>query len=332
MRILVAIIGRMGSTRLPGKSLLALGASTPLSILAESAAKVWGNSAVYVLTSSDPSDDAIASLCASNGYNCLRGHPQYILDRLIMLSRACPDYDYILPVGTDCPLTDFEFFQYLFSYLPRLPPERQPLLYTSYFPATFPSGIEPTLISTGVLNTVDINALCDADREHFCNHLLISPNRSRVVNLRLPVDLSFANLSLDCADDYRFLSRVFSQAGDFVPHLPHFISVILNAPNLLYYFLKRSIPVSPNAFLASPGMHSSIQGRFEHELSKAFEYLRRRQFELGALALADTAKSLMSLSSCDDINQICVEVPSSYSTLIDRLSNVQRLQGHNNDL
>ena len=147
MKTAIAIIGRMSSSRLPGKSLISLPRLSPLEILCTSGTRSWSKKDLFILTSNLACDDPIANFAKENTFNVHRGHPSYVLDRLVSLANTLEDYDYIIPAGTDCPLADWELYKHIADSIDKKNFTIKPKLFTSYFPSTFPSGIEPIFLS-----------------------------------------------------------------------------------------------------------------------------------------------------------------------------------------
>ncbi len=61
--------------------------------------------AIVVATTTEASDDAIATLAARAGFACHRGHPTDLLDRHFQAARAA-SADVVVKIPSDCPLID----------------------------------------------------------------------------------------------------------------------------------------------------------------------------------------------------------------------------------
>src|SRR5262245_45424579 len=96
----------MGSSRLPGKVLATLGASTVLEHCLSRAAAVPGVDSVCLATSWLAIDDPIAEVAARRpGVQVFRGHETDVLSRYAGAARETKA-DVILRVTCDCPLID----------------------------------------------------------------------------------------------------------------------------------------------------------------------------------------------------------------------------------
>lgn len=102
----VAIIqGRMGSSRLPGKVLLDIAGKPMLQHVIERTRRARTLDAVVVATSSDPSDDPIASFCADMDVPCSRGSLHDVLDRYYQAAKE-HNAGGIVRITADCPMID----------------------------------------------------------------------------------------------------------------------------------------------------------------------------------------------------------------------------------
>ena len=105
MTVAVVIQARMGSSRLPGKSLMTLGDRPVLAWTVQRALRAPGVDEVVVATSDGPEDDAIQDECSTLGVGCVRGSSADVLDRY----RAALDAtsaEVIVRLTADCPFID----------------------------------------------------------------------------------------------------------------------------------------------------------------------------------------------------------------------------------
>src|SRR5882757_8085426 len=104
----VAIIqARMGSRRLPGKSLAEIEKRPMLWHVIDRVKRAKLIDRVVVATSTSASDDAIAIMCRENGVPCHRGSENDVLDRYYAAARA-ESAAQVVRITADCPLIDPE--------------------------------------------------------------------------------------------------------------------------------------------------------------------------------------------------------------------------------
>src|SRR3990172_6855586 len=94
---------RMGSTRLPGKTLKEIAGKSLLEILLERLKNVSQASDLCVLTTKKEADDAIANVCAKKNIFCFRGPDEDVLLRYYLCAQTRKP-DCIVRITGDCPL------------------------------------------------------------------------------------------------------------------------------------------------------------------------------------------------------------------------------------
>ena len=100
---IAGIQARMGSTRLPGKSLVDLAGKPMLQRVYERVAAAKKMTQVVVLTSTSAADDELARFCKQAKIPCRRGPEQDVMRRYLDLADEFKP-DYIVRVTGDCPL------------------------------------------------------------------------------------------------------------------------------------------------------------------------------------------------------------------------------------
>ena len=102
----VAIIqARMGSTRLPGKVMMAIGGQPLLTYLVRRILKARTLDEVVVATTQDARDDVIVDECEGRGIPCFRGSEPDVLGRYVEAARAW-NAGIVVRVTADNPFTD----------------------------------------------------------------------------------------------------------------------------------------------------------------------------------------------------------------------------------
>ena len=105
--IVAVIQARMGSRRLPGKSLAEIEGRPMLWHVIERVKRATLIDRVVVATSTNPSDDAIEQMCRENDVPCYRGSENDVLDRFYLAARAEKASE-LVRITADCPLIDPE--------------------------------------------------------------------------------------------------------------------------------------------------------------------------------------------------------------------------------
>src|ERR1700748_620372 len=105
MTVLIVIQARTASTRLPGKVLLPAAGRPLLAHMLDRVRAAQRPARLVVATTTDPSDDAIVSLCGSLGGDHFRGATLDCLDRHYQAALHT-GASAVVKIPSDCPLID----------------------------------------------------------------------------------------------------------------------------------------------------------------------------------------------------------------------------------
>jgi spore coat polysaccharide biosynthesis protein SpsF len=170
MKTIAIIQARYGSSRLPGKVLLHIRDKPMLTWVAERTRCSRYVDEVVIATTTDTADDAVAAMCAKNGYLCYRGDLFDVLDRYYQTARTF-GADVIVRITADCPLIDPDeidhtveaFLQNDADFAAnRLPPPYQ---------RTYPIGLDTEVCSFAALERAWQYAEKPYQREHVMPYL-----------------------------------------------------------------------------------------------------------------------------------------------------------------
>src|SRR5262245_57932673 len=206
-RVITVIQARSGSTRLPGKVLLPLGAATVLGCMLARVRRAEYAGTVMVATTTDPADDDIARQATGAGALVFRGHPTDLLDRHYQAARLL-GADLVVKIPSDCPLIDPAVIDRVLAHH-----VAQPADYTSNLhPQSYPDGNDVEVCTFAVLESAWRYATRPLDREHTTPFLWDPPGRFRVANVvwETGQDLSRSHrVVLDYAEDYEVIRAVY---------------------------------------------------------------------------------------------------------------------------
>ena len=88
MRIVLIIQARMGSSRLPGKSMLPLAGNPLVSAILERVKRVQNINNIVLATSHKGEDDVLAKLAFDNGVETFRGSENDLVDRYYQCAKS----------------------------------------------------------------------------------------------------------------------------------------------------------------------------------------------------------------------------------------------------
>ena len=105
MKIVAIVQARMGSTRLPGKTLKLIQEKPILQILVERLMKATRLDKIIIATTNNPLDKQIVTFCKHNKLNFFCGSEDDVLDRYYKCAKLNSAKN-IVRVTSDCPLID----------------------------------------------------------------------------------------------------------------------------------------------------------------------------------------------------------------------------------
>jgi spore coat polysaccharide biosynthesis protein SpsF len=206
----VAIIqARIGSTRLPGKVLLPLLGEPVLTHVVRRVGRASSVDAVVVATTTRPEDDAIVELGVGQGWLVERGSEMDLLERYLVAART-HDADRVIRITSDCPLIDPAVIDDVVGALAATGADYAS---NTLEPRTFPRGLDVEAMTRSALETADRGDHDPASREHATPYIYRHPELFRLTRVPLPVDLSGHRWTVDTAEDYELVRRIFEALG-----------------------------------------------------------------------------------------------------------------------
>lgn len=207
-RVVAIVEARMGSSRLPGKSLKTILGKPVLELLLERLCRATTLDEVVVATTVLPEDDAIEALCRRLSLQCFRGSSEDVLDR-VARAAAWARAEVIIEITGDCPLTcpevvDEAVKRFLIGDIDYL----SNLLIQTY----------PQAVDVRVFRAVDLQEINEclagndpALREHVSLYFEEHPERYRlhVMEAPPPYHRPEWRLDLDYPEDLVLLTKIF---------------------------------------------------------------------------------------------------------------------------
>ncbi|MDD3146106.1 MAG: glycosyltransferase family protein [Candidatus Riflebacteria bacterium] len=228
----VVIQARMGSTRLPGKTLLPLGGRPVIEHVIRRSSAAMLVDRVVVATTDQSEDDQVADWCNRHAIHCIRGSSADVLARYLKAISEFPCSN-VIRITADCPLIDPGIIDALLCLH-----AGQGCDYTAnVIPPTFPIGFDAEVIRAETLQQLDGSASLTSHREHVT--LFIRENLARFKTANLSFGQNFENvrLTLDRDADFQLLARVFAhfassselfsfyQVMDFLSQNPELVAI-----------------------------------------------------------------------------------------------------------
>jgi glutamate-1-semialdehyde aminotransferase/spore coat polysaccharide biosynthesis protein SpsF (cytidylyltransferase family)/predicted dehydrogenase len=201
----VAIIqARMGSSRLPGKSLADIEGRPMLVRVIERAKRARLVDRVVVATTTAPVDDVIEKLCRENDVRCYRGSENDVLDRFYAAARA-EKASQIVRITADCPLIDPEVIDRVVKRF-----QRGDVDYASNaMVRSYPDGLDTEVFSFSALERAWHEARKTSEREHVTPYLRSEKFRTANVENDSTSMYQHYRWTVDELEDLEFIRSVY---------------------------------------------------------------------------------------------------------------------------
>jgi spore coat polysaccharide biosynthesis protein SpsF (cytidylyltransferase family) len=200
------IQARMGSTRLSGKVMLEISGKPVLWHVINRVSKSKLIDGLVVATTINKEDDIIEKFCNQNSIPVFRGSEDDVLDRYYQCARKFGIKN-IVRITADCPLHD--------PLVIDLVIERYRLGNCDYVsnadPPTYPDGIDVEVLSFDVLEKAWRNASLISEREHVTPYIRKHSDLFRINNVANEEDLSTYRWTLDQAEDFEFIQKIYKK-------------------------------------------------------------------------------------------------------------------------
>lgn len=230
-RIIGTIEARMGSSRLPGKTMTPIHGSMPLLecvVRRFRACRTLDD--VVVATTVEAGDDVIAEWCGRAGVAVFRGSEDNVLDRVAGAARH-HGAEAIVQMGADSAYLDFELIDQLvdlyrgggYDYV------------CNDLTLTWPLGIYGHVVTVAALAGVAGRPdLSDADRSDVVRYIFERPDAFRLLNIEAPPDLHVPRLRLtiDYPEDLEQARAVYARLGGHLFTTPQIIALYRDDPAL----------------------------------------------------------------------------------------------------
>ena len=207
--MLAAIVqARMGSSRLPGKTLMEVSGKPLLQRLVERVKASSFLDDVIVATTTKTQDDAIVDFAQKVGLKYYRGSEEDVLDRVYQAALQY-NVDHIVRVTPDCPLLDPRVVdEVIEAYM-----SGEYDYVTNTLRYTYPDGLDVEVFSFSVLERAWAEAQLPSEREHVTSYIRNS-GHFRLFNIENQTDLSHLRWSVDTEADLALVGAIYGWLGD----------------------------------------------------------------------------------------------------------------------
>ncbi|HNT60580.1 MAG TPA: glycosyltransferase family protein [Candidatus Bilamarchaeaceae archaeon] len=202
MKTVIIIQARMGSARLPGKSLMEIEGKPLIWHVVERAKHSKEANKVVLATTMEKIDDGLAEFAKKNGVKCFRGSLEDVLDRYYHAAKEA-NADVVIRVTGDCPLVD----PFLVDEAVRIF-KRGKYDYVGNGQEPWMDGFDVEVFSFKALEDAWKNAIMASEREHVTPYI---KNNSKNRKFYMKNDPRFDGIqcSVDRREDLEFVRAIY---------------------------------------------------------------------------------------------------------------------------
>jgi spore coat polysaccharide biosynthesis protein SpsF len=211
LRTVAIIQARMGSTRLPGKVMKDLCGKSVLEHVIRRVRACRLLDDVIIATTTSPPDNVIVAESKQCGAKWFRGSEEDVLDRYYQAARQFTA-DVVVRITSDCPLFDPELLDKMIQKFRSENSSHRNLDYLSNtIKRTFPLGLDAEVFTWNTLEYAHLHARNQYEREHVTPYIYEHPERFSIHSFEGDEDLSCHRWTLDTEDDFKLISKIYSE-------------------------------------------------------------------------------------------------------------------------
>ncbi len=203
MKHLIIIQARMGSSRLPGKSLSLLKGKPSLLHLSESLLQAFQKESILVATTEKSKDDPICLLCENAGLQYYRGDEEHVALRFYAALNIYKPVFFVRLNG-DSPLFDYRILRGAIDN------NSNSDIITTVSDKPYPSGMNFEIIRTSVFLNAYPRFSTQPQREHVTKFFYEHPGNLKFTRLVSPVENSSRyKFTIDTREDLLRITKIF---------------------------------------------------------------------------------------------------------------------------
>ncbi|MFH2021081.1 MAG: aminotransferase class III-fold pyridoxal phosphate-dependent enzyme [archaeon] len=210
--MIIAILqARMGSSRLPGKSMALINGKPLIWHVIQQLKRAKKVDKIVVATTIAKEDSVIAELAKSTGVEYFRGSIEDVLDRYYNTAKKF-GADIIVRITGDCPLLDPQVVDKVIGTFTEGNGKYDYV--SNVLPPTYPDGLDTEVFSFKSLETAWREAKLQSEHEHVTPFINKKPQRFRSANCINDTDLSQMRWTVDESEDLELVKKIYSLLGD----------------------------------------------------------------------------------------------------------------------
>lgn len=226
MKVVALIQARMGSTRLPGKSMAEILGKPAIWHLFKQLSYASKLDKILLAITTNPLDDPLKAYAVEQNWQTYRGSEDDVLDRYYQAAKQleCKDGDIIVRVTGDDILVDPDIVDQVINLFVKNQPGIEHA--SNNRVSSFPYGADVEVFSFSALERAWREADQLADREHVTPYIRNNPDKFPYVDMQSDVDNSNIYLSIDYPEDLQFNRQILTRLYE-ISQPPFHINEIL---------------------------------------------------------------------------------------------------------
>lgn len=207
MKVIGIVQARMSSKRLPGKVLLEAAGKPLILHMLERVSRCRHLGGLWLATSGESSDDALAGAVREAGYKVFRGSLDNVLSRFWQIGKK-EEADAVVRLTGDCPLHDAEVIDLVISHFCQGWPEWDYV--SNVMPPTYPDGLDTEVFTFRALERAYHTTQNAFDLEHVTPFIRSEAVQSgRTGNIQGSADFSHLRWTLDEPEDFVMIKGAY---------------------------------------------------------------------------------------------------------------------------
>lgn len=209
MKVVAIIQARMGSTRLPGKSMMEVDNRPIIQYVFDRISPSLLINEVCLATTINTEDDVLEKWAKDQNIKYYRGSTDDVLDRYYQAALLA-NADVVIRITGDCPLSDYkvinvvldEYQKGKFDYV------------CNTQPPTYPDGFDVEVFSFASLKKAWEEAKLKSEREHVTPYIWKNSNIFKIKNVvNQGANMSNFRLTLDTEADFKLISKIIQECN-----------------------------------------------------------------------------------------------------------------------
>ncbi|NEQ36714.1 MAG: NTP transferase domain-containing protein [Okeania sp. SIO3I5] len=217
-KVVAGIQARMGSTRLPGKSLMPICSKPLIHWVIDRVKKASKIDEVWILTTTNSEDDALVASVESK-VGVVRGYSQDVRSRYNQLIEKTGAF-LVVRVTGDCPLVDGALLDAVVELNRQDGAEYSNIQGQPYYETAYPNGFNAEVFSIEAFKRMFLLGNTDEDREHVTPTVDKFPEKFKISRLAPPIELSRKHwkLSVDTAEELQRVRLIAEALGEMAEY------------------------------------------------------------------------------------------------------------------